>query len=80
MEPTPKPVIAKALTAGTVYGLDIASQTLYQFALRIKDDQTRGFSERKAIVAVLNEIHTEFVAEMEKANGNRESDNTSEMV
>ena len=80
MEPTPKPVIAKALTAGTIHGLDTASQTLYQFALRIKDDQTRGFSERKAIVAVLNEIHTEFVAEMEKANGNRESDNTSEMV
>ena len=56
--------------AGFMVGLDLCSQVLWKFALRIKDDQTRGFSERKAIVEVLNEIHTEFVAEMEKANGN----------
>ena len=80
MESPEKPIIAKAVVASTIHGLDIASQTLYQFALRIKDDQTRGFSERKAIVAVLNEIHTEFVAEMEKANGNRGTDNTTEVV
>lgn len=51
-------------------GLDLCSQVLWKFALRIKDDQSRGFSERKAIVEVLNEIHKEFLAEMEKANGN----------
>jgi len=68
MVTTPKPIIAKAVLAGTIHGLDIASQTLYEFARRIKDDQTRGFSERKAIVNVLNEIHQEFMAEMEKAN------------
>jgi len=67
-EPPNKPIIAKAVSAGTIHGLDIASQTLWKFALRIKDDQSRGFSERKAIVEVLNEIHKEFVAEMEKAN------------
>jgi len=70
MESPEKPIIAKAVAAGTIYGLCIASQTLYEFARRIKDDQTRGFSERKAIVEVLNEIHKEFVVEMEKANGN----------
>lgn len=56
--------------AGFIVGLDFCSQVLWKFALRIKDDDTRGFSERKAIVEVLNEIHKEFVAEMEKANGN----------
>jgi len=49
-------------------GLDLCSQVLWKFALRIKDDQTRGFSERRAIVEVLNEIRKEFVVEMEKAN------------
>jgi len=68
IEPAEKPIIAKAVVAGTIHGLDIASQTLYEFARRIKDDQTRGFSERKAIVEVLNEIHKEFVVEMEKAS------------
>jgi len=70
MESPEKPIIAKAVVASTIHGLDIASQTLYEFARRIKDDQTRGFSERRAIVEVLNEIHKEFVVEMEKANGN----------
>ena len=65
-----KPIIAKAVLAGTIHGLDIASQTLFEFARRIKDDQSRGFSERRAIVEVLNEIHKEFVVEMEKTNGN----------
>lgn len=70
MESPEKPIIAKAVVAGTIHGLDIASQTLYEFARRIKDDQSRGFSERRVIVEVLNEIHKEFVVEMEKANGN----------
>jgi hypothetical protein len=70
MESPEKPIIAKAVVASTIHGLDIASQTLYEFARRIKDDQTRGFSERRAIVEVLNEIHKEFVVEMEKINGN----------
>lgn len=69
MESPEKPIIAKAVLAGTIHGLDIASQTLYEFALRIKDDQSRGFSERKAIVNVLNKIHQEFMVEMEKING-----------
>lgn len=56
--------------AGFVVGLDLCSQVLWKFALCIKDDDTRGFSERKAIVNVLNEIHSEFIVEMEKANGN----------
>ncbi len=50
-------------------GLDLCTQVLWKFALRIKDDQTRAFSERKAIVNVLNKIHQEFMAEMEKING-----------
>lgn len=54
--------------AGFTVGLNLCSQVLWKFALRIKDDDTRGFSERKAIVEVLNEIHREFVAEMEKAS------------
>ena len=54
--------------AGFMVGLDLCSQVLWKFTVRIKDDDTRGFSERKAIVEVLNEIHKEFVAEMEKAN------------
>lgn len=54
--------------AGFVVGLDLCSQVLWKFAVRIKDDQSRGFSERKAIVNVLNEIHSEFIVEMEKAN------------
>ena len=54
--------------AGFIVGLDFCSQVLWKFALRIKDDDTRGFSERKAIVEVLNEIHKEFVVEMEKAS------------
>lgn len=54
--------------AGFMVGLDLCSQVLWKFALRIKDDQTRGFSERRAIVEVLNEIRKEFVVEMEKAN------------
>lgn len=54
--------------AGFIVGLDLCSQVLWKFAVRIKDDQTQGFSERRAIVEVLNEIHKEFVAEMEKAN------------
>ena len=54
--------------AGFVVGLDLCSQVLWKFALCIKDDDTRGFSERKAIVNVLNEIHSEFIVEMEKAN------------
>ena len=54
--------------AGFLVGLDLCSQVLWKFALRIKNDDTRGFSERKAIVNVLNEIHSEFIVEMEKAN------------
>lgn len=54
--------------AGFLVGLDLCSQVLYKFAVRIKDDQSRGFSERKAIVNVLNKIHQEFMAEMEKIN------------
>ncbi len=54
--------------AGFVVGLDLCSQVLWKFAVRIKDDQSRGFSERRAIVNVLNKIHQEFMAEMEKAN------------
>jgi len=71
-EPPEKPIEFPnaSAKAGFLVGLDLCSQVLWKFALRIKDDQTRGFSERKAIVEVLNEIHKEFVAEMEKANGN----------
>ncbi len=54
--------------AGFLVGLDLCSQVLWKFAVHIKDDQTKGHSERKAIINVLNEIHSEFVAEMEKAN------------
>jgi hypothetical protein len=56
--------------AGMIHGLDIASQSLFKFACQIKDDDTKGHSERKAIINVLHEIHREFEAEMEKVNGN----------
>jgi len=55
--------------AGFLVGLDLCSQVLWKFARQIKDDPDRGFSERKAIVNVLNKIHQEFMAEMEKING-----------
>lgn len=69
-EPPEKPIEFPnaSAKAGFLVGLDLCSQVLWKFALRIKDDQSRAFSERKAIVEVLNEIHKEFVVEMEKAN------------
>lgn len=68
LDPKPIEFPNASARAGFIVGLDLCTQVLWKFALRIKDDDTRGFSERKAIVEVLNEIHTEFVAEMEKAS------------
>lgn len=70
MESPTQPMSHPHFRAGTVHGLDIASQSLFKFAQQIRANDTKGYSERKAIINVLHEIHNELVAEMEKANGN----------
>jgi len=56
--------------AGYALGLGMCSKVLWDTAIKIKDDQSQGFSERLAIVKVLKEIHEQIQAEVEKINGN----------
>lgn len=63
--------------AGFIIGLELCSKVLWETALRIKDDQSQGFSERLAIVKVLKEIHEQIQAEVEKINGKSETINTN---
>lgn len=63
--------------AGFMVGLDLCTQVLWKFALRIKDDPAQGFSERLAIVKVLKEIHGQIQAELEKINDKSKAINTS---
>lgn len=66
--------------AGYALGLAMCSKVLWETALRIKDDQSQGYSERLAIVKVLKEIHEQIQAEMEKINGSRRPNNPTEVV
>ena len=59
-----------SVRAGFLVGLDLCSQVLWKFAVKIKDDQSQGYSERLAIIKVLHLIHDEIKVEMEKFNGN----------
>jgi hypothetical protein len=74
MVTTQEPLSDARIRTGLLLGLEIASRTLWDTAVRIKDDKEQGFSERLAIVKVLREIHDQIKAEMEKING---SNNTN---
>lgn len=52
--------------AGYALGLEMCSKALWETAVKIKDDQSQGYSERLAIVKVLKEIHDQIKAESEK--------------
>ena len=54
--------------AGFLVGLELCSKVLWDTAVKIKDDQSQGFSERLAIVKVLKEIHEHIQAEVDKFN------------
>lgn len=60
--------------AGYALGLGMCSKVLWDTAVKIRDDQSQGFSERLAVIKVLREIHDQIKAEMEKING---SNNTN---
>ena len=49
-----------SVRAGFLVGLDLCSQVLWKFAVKIKDDQSQGYSERLAIVKALKEITSRF--------------------
>lgn len=66
--------------AGYALGLAMCSKVLWETALRIKDDQSQGFSERLAIVKVLKEIHDQIKAESEKFNGSGRPNNPTGVV
>lgn len=57
-----------SVRAGFLVGLDLCSQVLWKFAVKIKDDQSQGYSERLAIVKALKEIHEQIQAEVDKLN------------
>lgn len=70
MVTTQEPLSDARIRTGLLLGLEIASRTLWDTAVRIKDDKEQGFSERIAIIKVLHLIHDEIKVEMEKFNGN----------
>ena len=70
MESPSQPLSDARIRTGLMLGLEIASRTLWDTAVRIKDDKEQGFSERIAIIKVLHLIHDEIKVEMEKFNGN----------
>ena len=70
MVTTQEPISDARLRTGLLLGLEIASRTLWDTAVRIKDDKDQGYSERIAIIKVLHLIHDEIKTEMEKINGN----------
>ena len=55
--------------AGFLVGLELCSKVLWDTAVKIKDDQSQGFSERLAVIVILREIHDQIKVEMEKING-----------
>ena len=69
MESPSQPLSDARIRTGLMLGLEIASRTLWDTAVRIKDDKDQGYSERIAIIKTLHLIHDEIKAEMEKFNG-----------
>ena len=74
MVTTQEPLSDAHIRTGLLLGLEIASRTLWDTAVRIKDDKEQGYSERIAIIKTLHLIHDEIKTEMEKING---SNNTN---
>ena len=70
MVTTQEPLSDARIRTGLLLGLEIASRTLWDTAVRIKDDKEQGFSELIEIIKVLHLIHDEIKVEMEKFNGN----------
>lgn len=66
MESAQEPLSDARIRTGLMLGLEIASRTLWDTAVRIKDDKEQGFSERLAIIKTLHLIHDEIKTEMEK--------------
>ena len=66
IEPTQEPLTDVRIRTGLMFRLEIASRTLWDTAVRIKDDKDQGYSERIAIIKTLHLIHDEIKAEMEK--------------
>lgn len=66
--------------AGYVLGLSMCSRALWDIAVKIKDDQSQGYSERLAVIKVLKEIHEQIQAEVEKINESGKSNNPTGMV
>lgn len=66
MESAQEPLSDARIRAGLMLGLEIASRTLWDTAVRIKDDKDQGYSERLAIIKTLHLIHDEIKTEMEK--------------
>ena len=66
MVTTQEPLSDARIRTGLLLGLEIASRTLWDTAVSIKDDSNQGYSERIAIIKVLHLIHDEIKTEMEK--------------
>ena len=66
MESPSQPLSDARIRTGLMLGLEIASRTLWDTAVRIKDDKDQGYSERIAIIKTLHLIHDEIKAETEK--------------
>ena len=66
MVTTQEPLSDARIRTGLLLGLEIASRTLWDTAVRIKDDKEQGYSERIAIIKTLHLIHDEIKTEMEK--------------
>ena len=66
MESPSQPLSDARIRTGLMLGLEIASRTLWDTAVRIKDDKDQGYSERIAIIKTLHLIHDEIKTEMEK--------------
>ena len=66
MESPSQSISDARIRTGLMLGLEIASRTLWDTAVRIKDDKDQGYSERIAIIKILHLIHDEIKTEMEK--------------
>ena len=54
MESPSQPLSDARIRTGLMLGLEIASRTLWDTAVRIKDDKDQGYSERIAIIKILH--------------------------
>ena len=66
MESPSQSISDARIRTGLMLSLEIASRTLWDTAVRIKDDKDQGYSERIAIIKILHLIHDEIKTEMEK--------------